>query len=201
MDSQPCIFVIDDEPLVCRAICELAAFAGYAVRSFASADDFLKQYDPEMAGCIITDVRMPGMSGRDLQRALNERKALLPVILVTGHADVATAVEAMREGALSFLMKPYDPPKLMSLVREALMIDAQRRADESDRRQLAQRLQMLTPREHEVLDRLIAGDSLKQIAAACKVTIPTACRRRMKVLRKMQVENDVELTRLVMGRL
>jgi two-component system response regulator DctR len=145
----------------------------------------------------VLDVKMPGMSGLELQRALNERGWTLPVIMISGHAEVPTAVAAMRAGALSLLEKPFDMCQLEEQVRQALAIDAQQREKCRRRATIAARMATLTDREREIMALLIEGKTNKEVSLALGVSVPTVDKHRWKVLEKMDVQNTVELVRRV----
>ncbi|HEV3418140.1 MAG TPA: response regulator [Pirellulales bacterium] len=196
--QHPTVFVVDDDPAVCRAIAAgIAQVAGLPVDSYASADEFLEHYDPRRPGCLVLDVKMPGMSGLDLQEALRERGASLPIIMISGHAEVRTAVKAMAGGALVLLEKPFDMRQLEEQVRHALEIDAQARELIRRRDAIAARAAGLTSREREVMDLLVDGKTNKEISLALGISLPTVDKHRWKVFEKMGVEHVVELVRLM----
>jgi two-component system, LuxR family, response regulator FixJ len=197
-NSRPIVFVVDDDPAVCRAIAAgITTVIGLPVATFATAEEFLGQFDPEQPGCLVLDVKMPGMSGLELQESLIKRGAHLPVIMISGHAEVPTAVTAMRAGALILLEKPFDMRQLEEQVRHALAIDATVREEQRRRADLMTRLEALTAREREIMALLIQGKTNKEISLALNVSAPTVDKHRWKVLEKMHVDNVVELVRLV----
>ncbi len=195
MNDEPTVFVVDDDPGALRSLCWLLRQADVRVRSFSSGREFLAAYRPEQAGCLVLDVRMPGMDGLDVQRALWERGAELPIIFITAHGDVPTCARAFRGGALDFLEKPVDDELLLDHIHKAVARDAEQRRQGSAQ-EFAARLSQLTPREKDVLDKLISGKSLKEIAIVSNVTVQTIWRHRVSILEKMGVENSVELVRL-----
>src|ERR1700730_14759394 len=151
--SRPIVFVVADDPAVCRAIAAgITTVIGLPVATFATAEEFLGQFDPEQPGCLVLDVKMPGMSGLELQESLAKRGAHLHVIMISGHAEVPTAVTAMRAGALILLEKPFDMRQLEEQVRHALAIDAQAREEARHRELVAARVGLLTDREREVME-------------------------------------------------
>jgi two-component system response regulator FixJ len=199
-NSRPTVFVVDDDPAVCRAIAAgITTVIGLPVATFASAEEFLDNFDSEQPGCLVLDVKMPGMSGLELQETLLKRGCLLPMIMISGHAEVPTAVAAMRSGALILLEKPFDMRQLEEQVRHALAIDAKTRDKHRQRAGVAARLEALTAREREIMALLIEGKTNKEISLALGVAVPTVDKHRWKVLEKMRVENVVELLRLVGG--
>ena len=172
---------------------------GLPVATFATAEEFLDQFNPEQAGCLVLDVKMPGMSGLELQESLVKRGVELPVIMISGHAEVPTAVAAMRAGALILLEKPFDMRQLEEQVRHALAIDETIREKQRRRADLADRLEALTAREREIMALLVQGRTNKEISLALNISAPTVDKHRWKVLEKMRVDNVVELVRLVSG--
>ena len=192
------VFVVDDDPAVCRAIAAgIEKVVGLPVASFATAEQFLERFDPDQPGCLVLDVKMPGMSGLELQETLAERGATLPVIMISGHAEVPTAVAAMRAGALMLLEKPFDMRQLEEQVRQALAIDAQQREKRRRRAAIAARVATLTDREREIMALLIEGKTNKEISLALGVSVPTVDKHRWRVFEKMAVDNTVELLRRV----
>jgi two-component system, LuxR family, response regulator FixJ len=197
---RPIVFVVDDDPAVCRAIAAgITTVIGLPVATFATAEEFLGQFDPEQPGCLVLDVKMPGMSGLELQESLVKRGVELPVIMISGHAEVPTAVAAMRAGALILLEKPFDMRQLEEQVRHALAIDETMREKQRRRAALAARLEALTAREREIMALLVQGKTNKEISLALNISAPTVDKHRWKVLEKMRVDNVVELVRLVSG--
>ncbi|HEV2970321.1 MAG TPA: response regulator [Pirellulales bacterium] len=196
--QKPTVFVVDDDPAVCGAISAgITKVIGLPVQSYTSADAFLAEYDAKRPGCLVLDVKMPGMSGLELQEALRARGAHLPVIMISGHAEVRTAVKAMKNGALSLLEKPFDMQQLEEHIRQALKIDAGAR-DKAERREaISDRLAALTSREREIMGLLVEGKTNKEIALALGTSLPTVDKHRWKVFEKMRVDNVVELFRLM----
>ena len=181
-------------PAPCASLCWLLRQADLPVRPFPSARAFLDACRPEEPGCLVLDVRMPEMDGLELQQRLAERGVDLPVIFITAHGDVANCARAFRAGAFDFLEKPVDDEVLLDQVQKAIARDTQRRRQGSAS-QFDLRTSQLTPREKDVMAMLVAGKSLKEIAIAGNVSVQTIWRHRGSILRKMGVENDVELAR------
>ena len=190
--SEPTIFVVDDDPSALRAVCFLLE-CNWRVEGFASAAEFLKAWSPDRPGCLLLDVRMPEMSGLELQAALTKDGSCFPIIMMSGYGDVATCSQAFRAGAVDFLEKPADHKVLLGRIQEAVERDAKGRLAQAANPQFFARLRGLTPREREVMDRLIEGKSLKQIALELNVSVQTSSKHRMKVLEKLRVANDIEL--------
>ena len=196
MTSEPTVFVVDDDPAMRDSLTWLIESAGLRVQAFGSAEAFLRVCYPGQAGCLLLDVRMPGMSGLELQAYLAREEIRIPVIIITGHGDVAMAVKAMRAGALDFIEKPFDHEALLASLRMALDADRKRRDDRSQRAEIARRLAELTPREHEVMEMVIEGRSNREIAAALGVSTKTVEAHRARVMDKMRAQSLAELVRL-----
>src|SRR5450631_4028603 len=190
------VHVVDDDASMLTALCRLLELAGYAVQSFTSATAFLDQHRADHRGCIVTDLRMPGMSGLDLQMALARDGIPLPIIFVTGHGDIPTSVHAMRRGAEDFLTKPVRKADLLASVERALALDAAQFAQRAHQYELKQHFATLTAREREVLTQVIAGKLNKEIAAALGTAEATIKTHRASVMRKLQVQSPAELGRI-----
>lgn len=198
-DAQATVFVVDDEPDVRDAVRLLLRSVGYAVQVFDSADAFFRDCDPGRAGCLVLDVRLPGMSGLKAQQALAGRGYSLPVIFISGHGDIPMAVRAVQAGAMDFLEKPFSDQALLDGVEQALHVDRARREAEADRAGVAAGLASLTPREHEVLLKLLHGKVNKIIARELDVSTRTVEIHRARVLQKMAVGNASQLVRRVLA--
>ncbi len=196
MTQEPTIFVVDDDEAVRRALKLLIESTGMRVETFASADAFLASYLPNRSGCLILDVRMPGMSGLALQEKLSAQKLYIPVIIITGHGDVAMAVGAVKKGAIDFLQKPFDDEVLLDRVRHAVEVDAERRLNAARQADFKARLDRLTPREREVLDLLITGKASKEIALFLGLSRKTVDIHRSHVMMKLGVDSLLEVARL-----
>jgi two-component system, LuxR family, response regulator FixJ len=194
----PTVYIVDDDNGVRTSIRVLMKSVGLPAVTFASAQEFLGSYNPMMAGCIILDIRMPGMSGMELQEALNERGAVIPVIFVTGHGDVPMAVEAMRHGAFDFLQKPFRDQDLIDRVQAALARDRDTRAELKEHSRIRARIATLTPREKEVLDLLTVGKANKMMAQDLGLSQRTVEIHRAHVMEKMGAKSVAQLVRMVM---
>ncbi|HEY3244719.1 MAG TPA: response regulator transcription factor [Phycisphaerae bacterium] len=190
------VFVIDDDEAIRRALDRLIRSVGLAVESFASADDFLVSYDPQRPGCLVLDVRMPGPSGLELQDTLAEREITLPIVFISGHGDVPMSVRAMKAGALDFIPKPFSDQVLLDAIHRALQRDTELRQQQSERRAVADRLQILTRRERQVLELVVSGRTNRQIADALGASEKTIKVHRARVMRKMRADSLVELVLL-----
>jgi FixJ family two-component response regulator len=191
------VFLVDDDPGALRSLSFLVQAHGLNVASFQSPRDFLAQFDAQRSGCLVADVRMPEMTGLEMQSILRERGARIPVIFLTAHGDLAACRRAFRDGAIDFLEKTQlDDQALLDLIRTSLARDAAARKAQHE---LAPLIQSLTDREREVMDRLVAGRTVKQIATEFDVSIQTIAKHRTKLLEKLKVENDIELVRMILG--
>lgn len=197
-DRPPTVFVVDDDAAALKSLRWLLESVHLHVEAFGSAQELLADYDPDAPGCLILDIRMPEMGGLELQEELLRRGCRHPIIFVTGHGDVPTCSTAYRRGAFDFVEKPVNDQAMVDLVNRAVAADAARRSQQAHHHDISAQRALLTPREQEVMDLLVAGKSVKQIAIELGVGFPTAARHRSRVLEKMGVENDVELVRLVL---
>ncbi len=196
--TRPLIYVVDDDDTFRKSLQWLLESVGLAVRTFSTAAEFLEAYVPGSPGCLVLDIRMPGMSGLQLQDQLASRGIGLPVIFLTGHGDVPMAVAAVKKGALDFIQKPYNDQQLLDLVNEALKRDAELREREARSQQIAGLVASMTAREREVMDAVVSGKSNKIIAEELGVTIKTVEAHRARVMEKMGAESLAHLVHLVM---
>jgi two-component system, LuxR family, response regulator FixJ len=199
MTADATVFVVDDNAGVRKSLGALLESAGLAVETYASSDDFLAAYDPERWGCLVLDVRLRHSSGLDLQDELRRRKALLPIIILTGHGNVPTSVRALKAGAVDFLQKPVPPKLLVARVLAAIEGDREARAVTTEHSVALERLARLTPREREVMELLIGGKTSKEIATAMAVSVRTVEGHRRMVLSKMDVASAAQLVRVVLS--
>ena len=192
----PVVIVIDDDPMVRRALDSLFRSIGLATTLYESATAFLAAQAPSRVSCIITDVRMPGVSGLDFQKALTAQGVTTPVIVITGHGDVPMSVGAMKAGAVDFLTKPFRDQDLIDAVNEALERDRRTRERAGDVAGVEARYAQLTPRERQVMDLVVGGLMNKQAAAELGLSEVTVKLHRSSLMRKMQVHTVAELVRL-----
>lgn len=197
--SKSTVFVVDDDQAMRNSLKWLIESVGVQVESFASADDFLAQYQPGRAGCLVLDVRMPGMSGLELQEHLMRQNIHIPAVIITGHGDVPMAVRAMKAGAVDFIEKPFNDEALLDAIRRAIAYEEQQRSQQSEHLQIQQRLAHLTPREHEVMEMVTEGKSNKEIANALGVSAKTIEAHRARVMEKMQAGSLAELVRMALA--
>lgn len=195
--ESPTVLAIDDDSEVRKSLEQLFATVGLQVRTFESAEPFLAAKPYEGPGCILLDLQMPGMSGIELLRQLVENERHLPILMVTAHAEVRTAVEALKLGAFDFVEKPYSAQRMLEKVRVAIEHDSKRRQAMAERAETRQQIASLSPRELEVVERLIHGRSPKEIADELAITAPTVNFHRKNALRKMNVESVVDLVRAI----
>jgi FixJ family two-component response regulator len=197
IEGNQTVFVVDDDEAVRDSLRWLIASVDLAVETFSSATDFLESYRDGQRGCMIVDVRMPGMSGLELQRKLSDRGIGLPVIVITGHGDIDMAVRAMKIGAFDFIQKPFNDQILLDRIQNALEQNEQLMEADAERAFILKQLSQLTAREREVLDGIVNGHSNKEIAATLQLSEKTIEFHRSKVMRKMEASSLAELIRKV----
>jgi len=190
------VIVVDDDPSVCRSTVRLIQSAGYKVKAFTSGHEFLKQPPPEEPACLVLDLRMPGLSGIDVQRGLIESEIRIPIIFITAHGDIPTTVRAMKAGAVEFLTKPFRSRDLLEAVHSAIDRDRSARAERSEIDDLRLRYEQLTPREREVMSLITAGLLNKQAADKIATTERTIKFHRAHIMRKMKAESLASLVRM-----
>jgi RNA polymerase sigma factor (sigma-70 family) len=198
MSQDMTVFVVDDDQAMRGSLQWLIESVGMKVQTYESAQAFLDAYYPGRAGCLLLDVRMPGMSGLELQEYLVRREIRLPVIIITGHGDVSMAVKAMKAGAVDFIEKPFDDEELLNSIRNAVQHDEKRRALRARSADIAARMAELTPREHEVMGMVTDGKSNKEIATSFGVSAKTVEVHRARVMDKMRADSLAELVRLAL---
>ena len=194
----PTVMVVDDDSGVRNAMRVLFKTVGLNSMLFASAQEFLDSYEPSQLGCLVLDIRMPGMSGLELQEQLNMRGAVIPVIFMSGHADIPMAVEAMQHGAFDFLQKPFREQELLDRIQRAIAKHQQLRQSLGEVARIRGLLELLTPREREVLDLMAQGKQNKAIAQALDVSPRTIEIHRSRVMEKMNAHSVAELVRMTM---
>lgn len=192
------VFIVDDDEGVRTSLGILLDSVGYRPVAFASAREFLERYDPDQPGCLLLDIRMPDMSGMDLQRELAARAIFLPVIFITGHGDVAMAVDAMKNGAFDFLQKPFGHQELLARIGPALEADADARQTLARKEELARRHAALTPREKEVMGMIVSGHANKVIAQDLGLSERTVEIHRARVMDKMGTRSLAHLVRMAL---
>jgi len=194
--SEPVVHIVDDDASFLAATSRLLRASGFAVKTFASATALLAQREDDAPGCVLADVRMPGMSGLELQSALAQSRNPLPILFLTGHGDIPSSVSAMRDGAEDFLEKRGPKAQLLGAVRRALARDARERESRARQREVRARFDALTPREFEVLGHVVRGKLNKQIAGDLGIHERTVKLHRTAITTKLRVQSVAELTRL-----
>ena len=199
MAPDPTVFIVDDDEALRESLKWLLQSVSLPARTFASAQEFLQAYDRDQSGCLVLDVRMPGMSGLELLDRLVAEKVGIPVIILTAHADVPMAVRALKGGAADFLTKPFNSQELLDRIQVALERDRRHRASRTQVAALAERFSALTPREREVMRMVVYGRSNKEIAAQLGVSAKTVEAHRNKVMEKTRAQSVAELVRLAIA--
>ncbi len=194
--ENPVVFVVDDDEAICESLRLLIADIGLEVRTFHSAREFLSDYDSSQPGCLVLDVRMSGMSGLELQAKLRELDIEIPTLIITGHGDVPMAVEAMKAGVLDFIEKPFRDQVLLDGIQRAIDLDARTRRLRQERQDVQSRVRLLTRREREIMERLVAGKTNKSIAYDLGISPKTVDFHRANILAKTGVNSIVDLVRL-----
>lgn len=197
MSDQSTVYVVDDSVEVRESLTVLLRSKGLQSCCFPDAQAFLKACAPHVAGCLIVDVRMPGLSGLDLQHLLQERGYTLPVIVITGHGDVPMAVRALKAGALDFIEKPFAPSVLIPLINEALALDARLSHRRCEEAMLRARFALLTPREREILQQIVNGHYNKVVAADLGVSVSTVEAHRKRIMEKLRAKSLYDLVHIV----
>ena len=192
----PTIFVVDDDASVRKSLTRLLTTAGYAVEAFASGREFLASERPPGPGCLVIDVRMPDLTGLDLQQALASSPHLMPIVFITGHGDISMGVRAMKDGAVDFLPKPFDEADLLEAIRRAVVKDLGDLRREAGVTDIQRRVDLLTPREREVFALVVTGMLNKQIAGALGIGEKTVKVHRARVMEKMRARSVADLVRL-----
>ncbi len=192
----PTVYVVDDDDSMRRALGALLTTVGYKTALFGRPSEFLARFKPDDPGCLVLDIRMPEMSGLELQQQLNRAGAMLPVIFMTGHGDVPMAVQAMKEGAFQFIQKPFRDQDLLDHINHALQHDSENRKDLARRADVQRRLETLTPRERQVMDLVVEGEANKVMAIDLGLSERTVEIHRAKVMEKMGARSVAHLVKM-----
>ena len=198
MSEKPIVFVVDDDEAARDSLGWLVRSVGLEVVTTASAAEFLKLFDPGQPGCLILDIRMPGMSGLELLNRLQELHAVLPVIIITGHGDVPMAVRALKAGAMEFIEKPFNDQELLDCVHKGIQKDAERRITIQQRQRVIERYEQLTPREREVMSGVVEGLANKEISRKLDISVKTVEAHRARIMEKMQANSLSQLVRMAL---
>lgn len=191
------VFIVDDDGDIRDGVSLLVQSVGLSAEVFSSADEFIEHYEPTQQGCLVLDIRMPGMSGLELQAKLDADRLWPPIIFISAHGDIPLAAHAIRAGAVDFIQKPFNNHVLLERIQEALAVDRENRRLRALAGDLEERLSKLTERELEIMKLLAAGESTKQIAGRLAISPKTVDNHRAKILEKMNVENPTQLSRLL----
>ncbi len=194
---EPTVFIVDDDEAVLKGLRLLIKSVKLNVETYLSAQEFMDSYDPAQPGCLVLDVRMPGMSGLELQETLLKKKISIPIILLSGHGDVSMAVQAMRKGAVDFLEKPFNAQVFLDRVHNAIATDTKARKKQAERDKVLARLSQLSEREHKVAAFITAGKTNKEIAFEFDISRRAAAFHRTHILEKMQVKTNTELAQVL----
>lgn len=196
MNPEPTVFVVDDDEAVRGGLRRLMESVSLRVETYESAQAFLDNYHPERHGCLVLDVRMPGMGGLDLQAQLGKQGIRLPIIILTGHADVPIAVSALKAGAIDLIEKPFNGQILLDRIQHAIQRDAEARRQLAEQSQVSRRLARLTPRERQVMEMMVAGKASKVIAVDLEISERTVEFHRANIMKKMQARTLAELIQM-----
>jgi FixJ family two-component response regulator len=196
---EPIVFIIDDDQAMVESLSWIIESIGLKVKTYVRAQEFLEEYNPQQHGCLLLDVRMPGMSGPELQTRLNEEGLpTLPIIFISGHGDVPLAVRVMKAGAIDFLTKPFNDQVLLESINKALRLDKSNREKRQESAQAKAKFALLSPREVQVLQGIVAGKPNKVVSAELKISLKTVEAHRASVMKKMNAKSVPELVKLVL---
>lgn len=198
MSPNPIVYVVDDDEAMVESLSWMIESVGLKPKVFSRAQDFLDEYNPTQPGCLLLDVRMPGMSGPELQLKLNALGATLPIIFISGHGDVPLAVRVMKAGAVDFLTKPFNDQVLLESINKALRSDKANREKQQENAQAEAKFALLSPREVQVLQGIVSGKQNKVISAELNISLKTVEAHRSSVMKKMSVKSVPELVKLVL---
>lgn len=190
------VFIVDDDVAICAGICDLLESANFKTRQFSSAEEFLENWNPGMSGCLLLDVRLPGVSGMELHAKMRDSGVSLPVIIMTAHGDMAMVRKALKAGAVEFLIKPFQDEELLQAVQQAFALDRTQRQADTLLSSIQARAEMLTERERQVMELVTAGLTNKEIADKLFLSVVTIKLHRGQVMRKMRAESLADLVKM-----
>lgn len=197
MESNGTVFVVDDDPQMRKSLTSLLEEVDLPVQTFGNAQEFLEAYDPACQGCLVLDVRMPGMDGIALHKTLQEKGSTIPIIIITGHGDIPMAVDAVQRGALDFIEKPFRVQPLLERINQALVQDAETRHHQAEKEAIAAGVALLTERQRQVMAFMVAGETTKSIAMTLGLSPKTVDHHRAQIMEKMRARSVVQLARMV----
>ena len=199
VEPETTVFIVDDDPAIRSSLAAMAEMMGLRAELYATGTEFLEAYDGSRPGCVVLDLRLPGMDGNEVLENLTLRNVPFQAVMISGHGDVPMAVRAMRSGAIDFLEKPFRPQQLRETIRHTIELDAKKRDAQARRQQIEDRLALLTSDENAVLEGIIAGKTNKVIASELGVSLRTVQFRRSSIMRKLEVESRAALMELVLS--
>lgn len=198
-ESAPTVFIVDDEKAIIDSLTLLMKSIGLPIKTFSHAQKFLDAYDTEEPGCLLLDIRMPHMSGLELQDYLNRQKCELPIIFMSGHGDIPMAVDAIKKGALDFIQKPFQADELLKKIEAAFLVDKSRRSKKNNTPELIDKFELLTNREREIMEKMINGDANKVIAIDLGISQRTVEIHRAHIMQKTQAKSLAQLIKMAMA--
>lgn len=192
------VFIVDDDPAMVESLAWMIESVGFKTKTFIDAQSFLDYYTKDQPGCLILDVRMPEISGPELQEKLNQKQFKLPIIFISGHGDIPLAVRVMKAGAIDFLAKPFNDQVLLEVINKAIRIDKENRAKHLHSGQIFERAAQLSPREHQVMCQIVAGKLNKVISSELNISLKTVEAHRANIMKKLQIKTLPELIRVAL---
>lgn len=198
MTNAATVFVVDDDQAMVESLAWMIESVGFQTKSFTDAQSFLDAYTPDQAGCLLLDVRMPEISGPELQERLNQKNFKLPIIFISGHGDIPLAVRVMKAGAIDFLAKPFNDQVLLEVINKSIRIDKENREKSLHSTEIAERVSQLTPREHQIMCHIVAGKLNKVISSELDISLKTVEAHRSNIMKKLQVKSLPELLRIAL---
>lgn len=199
MNDEPIVYIVDDDQAMTESLSWMIESVGFKTKTYSTAKNFLDHHDPEQSGCLILDVRMPEISGPELQDKLNKRKINIPIIFISGHGDIPLAVRVMKAGAIDFLAKPFNDQTLLESINKAICVDREKREKLFENKHILERAALLSPREREIMCLIVSGKLNKVISADLDISLKTVEAHRANIMRKMQVKSLPKLVATVIN--